>query len=198
MAMKKNKEQEPRERRRDYPCIPNSFFKQEYELLHAREYLETFAYALVSFSIPFLFLHEQLFVGTAVNAALILAALNVRGMRLLPIIVLPSLALLIGGVAFGTDTSFLVRMMPFIWLGNAALVWSIKEFYLEKKKSKWVSLGIGATAKAGFLFASAFALFSFGFLPVIFLTSMGIYQFATAITGGIVAFGIQEAKKKFA
>lgn len=185
-------------KKRDYPFVPGSFFRQEYELKHAREYVETFAYALVSFSIPFLFLHEQLFVGTAVNAALILAALNVRGIRLLPIIVLPSLALFIGGVAFGTDTSFLVRMMPFIWLGNAALVWSIKELYLEKKKSKWAALGIGATAKAGFLFASAFALYSFGLLPVIFLTSMGAYQFITAITGGIVAFGIQEAKKRFA
>lgn len=198
MAREKGDGKEPRERRRDYPYIPNSFFRQEYFLSHAREYIETFAYALVSFSIPFLFLHEQLFVGTAVNAALILAALNIRGIRLLPIIVLPSLALLIGGVAFGTDTSLLVRMMPFIWLGNAALVYCIKEFYLEKKKSKWVSLGIGATAKAGFLFASAFALFSFGLLPALFLASMGIYQFITAITGGIVAFGIQEAKKKFA
>jgi len=184
------------ERKRDYPFIPTSFFRQEYELTHAREYLETFAYALASFSIPFLFLHEQLLVGTAVNAALILAALNIRGLRILPIIVLPSVALLIGGMAFGINTSFLVRMMPFIWLGNAALVWSIKELYLEKKKSKWLALGVGAIGKAAFLFASAFALYSFGFVPVLFLTSMGIYQLVTAVTGGIVAFGIQEAKRR--
>ena len=42
----------------------------------------------------------------------------------------------------------------------------------------------------------AFILFKINLLPALFLTAMGIFQFYTAILGGILAFGFQTIKKK--
>ena len=88
-------------------------------------------------------------------------------------------------------------MLPFIWVGNAVLVLCIKYFMLDNKTNRIAALGIGATAKAAFLFCAAFALLSFSMVPAAFLTAMGIFQLMTAAMGGAAAIGIQVAKRKF-
>ena len=87
-------------------------------------------------------------------------------------------------------------MIPFIWIGNAILIYSFKALNLNKKLNKWITLIIGSIAKAAFLFAIAYLLVSLKIIPVIFLTAMGIFQLYTAILGGIIAFGFQYLKKK--
>ncbi len=181
----------------EYARISDSLFQQEYSLTRLQEYVEMLVYATISFSLPFLLGHEQLLVGAAVNCALVLAALNLKGARLLPVIILPSIGAFLAGLVFGAASPALLYMIPFIWAGNAVLVLSIKYFVLDKKTNRFAALGFGAAAKALFLFLSAFALLSFGMVPVAFLTAMGIFQLATAAMGGAAALGIQVAKKKF-
>jgi hypothetical protein len=88
-------------------------------------------------------------------------------------------------------------MIPFIWTANAVIVIAVKELFLKRKINRFFTLGIGAGAKTLLLFIAAFALFSFGLVPALFLTTMGIIQFITAVSGGMAALGIHEAKKHF-
>jgi hypothetical protein len=180
----------------EYPYLPASLFKQEYKLSYLQEYVEMFIYAGIAFSLPFLFGHQQLFVGSAVNCMLVLAALNLKGKRLLPVILLPSLGAYTAGMIFGAASTPLLMMIPFIWVGNTIIVMSMKTLTLSMGKNRILSLLVGAGAKAGFLFAAAFALFSFGLVPVIFLTAMGVLQLTTALIGGASALAIQEGKKR--
>ncbi|HHQ44852.1 MAG TPA: hypothetical protein ENN13_01790 [Candidatus Altiarchaeales archaeon] len=169
--------------------------KTEYGLSNVQENLELIAYSMLALLVPFAFGHPQMLVGALVNAALILAALNLKNQKLLPIILLPSVGVLARGLIFGPFTLFLVYMMPFIWCGNTILVYSFKKLGLENGVGRFRTLIAGALAKTLFLFTSAFILHSAGILPKIFLTTMGVLQLATALIGGIIAFTIQSVKK---
>lgn len=161
-------------------------------LNYAYENLEVISYSAICFFTPFLLGHPQYVVGVVVNAMLILAALRIGKYGVLPVIMLPSLGVLSRGLIFGPYTPLLAYMIPFIWLGNGILVYSIKKIVAEKKFNKWLGLGAGTVAKTAFLFTMASVFVTFGLIPSIFLTSMGILQLATAIGGGIIAFGIHK------
>ncbi len=152
------------------------------------------AYSAIAFSLPFILGHQQMLVGAIVNCALVLAAFNLRGKRLLPVIVLPSIGAYLAGLLFGAESSALLHLIPFIWIGNAALVYSIKWLALERKSNRIASLGAASAAKSAFLFASAFALFQFGLVPQAFLSAFGAMQLATALVGGAAALGIQRMR----
>jgi len=164
-----------------------------YEFMERYENIELFVYSLVAFTIPLLFPHPQLLTGTLVNAFLIMAALHFRGWKVLPLVMLPSIAAVLNGVLFGPFTVFLLYMMPFIWLGNFVLVYLFKKLHLAKGTNYFITLGISALAKAAFLFAVAYILVGANILPAMFLTAMGAVQLATAIAGGLVAFGMRFA-----
>lgn len=170
--------------------------KTDYKIGFIQENIETFAYSALCFLIPFFIGHPQLLVGTIVNASLILGALNIKNLKLLPIIILPSLAVLSRGLIFGPFTIFLVYMIPFIWIGNSLLVYTFKQLNLNKKVNKWFTLAAGALIKTLFLFVSAFVLVNLKILPPPFLVAMGLFQFYTAIMGGILAISVQAIKKK--
>jgi len=167
---------------------------QEYKLSEKQENIQLLAYSVASFVIPMVLKQPQVLVGSFVNMMLILAALNLRGKKLLPVIILPSLGVLAGGYLFGGLATSLVYLLPFIWIGNAILVLAVKHFKLHEKKNFFLTLGIGAAAKAGFLFGITFLLVSLSVVPAAFLTAMGALQLVTAITGGALAFTVQKAK----
>jgi hypothetical protein len=170
--------------------------KQDYKLSYRAELFEITLYTIVSFFLPLMVGHPQIIVGVLVNTLLITSALNVRGYKLLPVIIAPALGALSRGILFGPFTIFLVYMIPFIWIGNAILIYAFKELNLNKKLNKWVTLFIGSLLKAAFLFTIAFIFVKAGILPALFLTAMGVFQFYTAILGGIVALGFQWSKKR--
>ncbi|MBI5229667.1 hypothetical protein HY991_06165 [Candidatus Micrarchaeota archaeon] len=151
-------------------------------------------YSIFCFFIPFLIGEPQLLVGTAVNALLILSALELQGWRLLPVITFPSIGALSRGIVFGPFTPYLLMLIPFIWVGNAILVLSFKLLMLKMKKNFAITLAAGAVGKSVFLFSSAFLLYSLSLIPTIFLTAMGFFQFATALIGGAVAYAVFKAK----
>lgn len=164
-----------------------------YELREEYENIELFVYSLAAFAIPLLFPHPQLLTGTLVNAFLVMAALHFRGWKVLPLVMLPSMAAVLNGVLFGPFTVFLLYMMPFIWLGNFALVYLFKMMFVANKTSYFLALGVSSLAKAGLLFGVALLLVNADILPALFLSAMGLVQLGTAITGGIVAFGMRAA-----
>ncbi|MBU2441931.1 MAG: hypothetical protein KKA43_06375 [Nanoarchaeota archaeon] len=174
--------------------------KTDYVLSQAARYVELVVYSVVAFFVPFLLSHPQLLVGTLVNASLVLAGLNLKNMKLLPVILLPSIAVLTRGAIFGPFTVFLLYMIPFIWIGNSLLVGSMKiniRTVNNISLNQWLRLLIGICAKTIFLALSAFILIKLNIIPELFMTTMGIMQVYTAVAGGVLALGIHHVKKKF-
>ena len=142
----------------------------------------TFLYILI-FAIPFFFKSPQYVIGTIVNFLLIMSFSKFNIKRVFPILFIPSIATFLSGKIFGGATNFLLYLIPFISLSNFIFV------YLFKKiKFKYLNVLISSIVKASFLFASAFALHKTIGLPALFLTTMGISQFYTAISGGSLAY----------
>lgn len=162
--------------------------KEEKPGIHISENAKLAMFTTLAFAVPFVFPEPQLLTGMVVNALLVLSALNVRnGKKLFPVVMLPSIAAALRGALFGPFAIALVYMIPFIWAGNAILVYSVR--MLKENYAK--SVLVGAFAKSAFLFLCAFALNSFGLVPVAFLFAMGAVQLVTALCGGIIAKGVE-------
>lgn len=170
--------------------------KTELVLSLARKMTIFTIYIVGSFALPFLLGHPQLLVGILINTFLVLGALHMKKYSLLPLIFLPSVAVLARGLIFGPFTIYLVYMLPAIWLGNFLLIWGIKYFYLTKTWNRFLSLGIAATMKFLLIFMIAWILIFLNILPKIFFTTMGLIQLGTAAAGGILAIGITYGIKK--
>lgn len=169
---------------------------QDYALSNIHQYFEMAVYSVVCFFLPLMIGHPQIVVGIVVNALLITSALNLKGHKLLPVIILPALGAFSRGALFGPFTIYLLYLIPFIWIGNAILVFSFKWIKLHLKKNYWLTLCIGALLKSGFLFLAAFSLYKLGIIPAVFLTAMGMLQLTTALGGGVAAYGFHYAKKR--
>ena len=167
-----------------------------FETKYKQQVIELVAYSFIAFFIPFFVGHPQLLVGTAVNMALILSSIYLKRNFLLPVIFMPSIAVLSRGLIFGPFTIFLLYFIPFIWIGNFILALFFKGLYLKKKTNYFITLLSGSFAKAFFLFFIALLLFKLNLIPEIFLKTMGILQFTTAIFGGIAAFAIIKSREK--
>lgn len=180
-----------------------SKYNYMYEYVNIKNYnysdkfqnIETLVLSLAAFMIPLFLGHQQLLVGSVVNAFLITAGMHLKGYRILPIILLPSIGALSAGLLFGPLSKFLLFMIPFIWISNSLLVFTFRFFRKEKNKNYWITLLIGTILKSGLLFSAAFILYSFNIVPVIFLTAMGILQIYTALIGGVIAFGYEKTNQ---
>ena len=161
-----------------------------YDFREQYENIELVVYSLLAFAIPFVFSQPQLLTGAVVNMFLILAAMRLRGWKVLPVVLLPSAAAFLNGMVFGPMTIFLLYLMPAIWLGNFLLVYLFKTLNIEKKINYWATLGIATIAKTALIFAGTLLLSNFGIIPAALLTAMGIMQIATALIGGVGAFAL--------
>ncbi len=165
---------------------------QSQKIVKTREIAEFLIISVAALMIPFSLGHPQLLVGILVNATIVLAALNLKNWQILPILLLPSIGVLSRGLVFGPLSIFLVYMVPFIWLGNLILGYSIRG-----AKYKWLGLIIGAVLKMAFLYSIAIILIKLHVLPKPFAISMGMIQLYTALAGGVLALSIQGLKNRF-
>lgn len=135
----------------------------------------------VAMAIPFVLAGPQWLVGTIVNAILFITAIKLNQKYWLAIAIMPSLAVATRGLIFGPFTWFLIYFMPAIWAGNFLLM------YLFSQVKNWKGICISSLIKTLFLFGFANIYFKIGLVPRIFLQTMGIIQFITALSGGIIA-----------
>ena len=142
--------------------------------------------SLAAFTIPFSLGHYQFLTGTLVNTFLFLSVSLLPKKTFWPVVFLPSLAVISRGLIFGPLTIFLVYLLPLIWLGNLTLIFVFSKL-LDLTKFP-LAIFASALAKCLLLFSFTFLLFNFNILPKLFLTTMGINQFTTAILGGFLAW----------
>lgn len=157
------------------------------------EHIQMIFYSVLAFFIPFFLGHPQWAVGVIVNTALILGATYLRGYKVLPVILLPSIGVLIAGLIFGPLTMYLVYLIPFIWIGNALYVYCHRHF-MFKKWNSLASIGVTSVIKSVFIAIGAIILYVFGVIPAALLIPMSILQLGTAIGGGIIALGIVKGR----
>ncbi|PIS15518.1 hypothetical protein COT62_03240 [Candidatus Roizmanbacteria bacterium CG09_land_8_20_14_0_10_41_9] len=160
--------------------------------------LLSFTYVLpaVAFAIPLLVSGPQILTGTLVNSFLFLVVQRKFSRRyFMMVAILPSIGAITHGVLFGPFTPFLLYFLPFIWLGNLTLIMAF--CLLEKPFEKPIAILTSSLLKSLFLYAFAFLFVNLRIVPKIFLTSMGIIQFLTAILGGILAISISRFLPSF-
>ncbi len=145
-------------------------------------YLNIFLPCL-AFAIPFFVSGPQWLTGTLVNTLLLTTAMRVPKKDWFLTAVLPSLAAVSHGLVLGKFTPFLLYFLPFIWLGNLILM----NVFLLINKPSYLGILLGAISKSVVLYFSALIFFRLNIVPALFLTSMGLIQFVTAVTGGTIA-----------
>lgn len=166
--------------------------KTDYLISKTNAYVEFFVYWTTAFVIPFLIGYPQLLVWSIVNAMLVLAALNLKNIKLLPIIMLPSIAVLMRWVIFGPYTIFLLYLIPFIWIGNWLLVMAMKLRF-----NKLLNLLIWITAKTFFIIVAIIILYKLNIVPEVLIKPMWMMQLYTVILWWSSALIIQYFKKQY-
>jgi hypothetical protein len=153
-----------------------------------KEEFELFAFCSVAFLAPML-ITQQAILGTIVNAMLVLSALRISGTKAYAPAFIPSIIAMLIGVVLGQPSGAVAAMLPFIWLGNATLMFVVRKI----NNNYWKALLAGAASKAALLIVSSFALVYFLGLPAQMLAAFGMIQFLTALLGGTLAYSIIRA-----
>ena len=145
--------------------------------------------------------NSQLIVGSVVNTALIVTAINIKGWKKIAgIITMPSISTILSGYVFKSASPYMVYMIPAIWLGNFALVYSYKLLMLAKEKNYFLAGIVGVITKviiiaSGFMILKAFNVFPAKLVNTLQI-AMTTTQAITALIGVIVASGIYGLEKK--
>jgi len=143
----------------------------------------------LAFSIPLFISGPQLLTGSLVNCLLFLVALSKFGKKtILAVALLPSLGALSHGLLFGSSTIFLAYFLPFIMLSNLLLIYFFATF--TKNIPHFLAIFMSSLIKAAFLYSFATIYFGLNLVPKLFLSSMGLFQFFTALMGGFLALTI--------
>lgn len=145
--------------------------------------------------------NSQIIIGSIVNTALIMAALNLKGWKkILGVVTMPSIATILGGYVFKTASVYMVYMIPAIWLGNFALVYSYKLIMLANKKNYFLAGIVGIIAKVAIIFGCFSILKAFGIFPNKLVNTLQIAmsttQGITATIGMIISFAVYKIENK--
>ena len=145
--------------------------------------------------------NAQYIVGSIVNTALIISAINLKGwLKIVPVITMPSVATVLSGLIFGPWSVPMVYMIPAIWVGNLLLVVAYKLFFLKFKCNYTVAGFIGIALKVAVIFGFFSILNKIGVIPekaaATLATAMGLTQMITATIGMFASSIIYEIENK--
>ncbi len=105
-------------------------------------------------------------VGSIVNALLFMTALNLKGtLKIVGVVTMPSIATILSGYIFHTASVFMVYMIPAIWLGNFALIYTLKKLFVCKKINYFLTSLIGIILKVAIIFGAFSMLRIIGIFP---------------------------------
>lgn len=144
--------------------------------------------------------NSQLIVGTIVNTALIMSAINLKGWKkILGVVTMPSISTMLSGYVFKSASVYMVYMIPAIWIGNFVLVYMYKLLMLSKEKHYFLAGIVGIVSKViviagGFMLLKAFNIFPEKLVTTL-QTAMTTTQVITASIGLFIAFAIYKLEK---
>jgi hypothetical protein len=164
--------------------------------LFSNENKTVLLYGISLFIFPMIFT-QQLIVGTIVNALLINSAITIRTKKVFLLALIPSIAVVSGGVLFGGLSSQIILMMPFIWIGNGALMYFTRKLFVKKKISYFKSSATSAAIKVLILSIASIVLFTLEIVPEQFVIMFGALQIVTVICAILIIFLKNFSKEKF-
>lgn len=194
----------------------NVLNKTIYQFSEKMDIIQTIIIGLIAFLVPtflaqlinlvfgtqsIITANSQLIVGSIVNTALIISAINIKGWKkIIGVVTMPSISTMLSGYVFGTASVYMVYMIPAIWLGNFVLIYAYKFILLGKKKNYFLAGVVGIIAKVLVIFCAFELLNLFGIFPTKLVsnlqTAMGMTQLITASTGMLIAFAIYQVEKR--
>lgn len=194
----------------------NVLNKTIYQFSEKMDIIQTIIIGLIAFLVPtflaqlinlvfgtqsIITANSQLIVGSIVNIALIISAINIKGWKkIIGVVTMPSISTILSGYVFGTASVYMVYMIPAIWLGNFVLIYAYKFILLGKKKNYFLAGVVGIIAKVLVIFCAFELLNLFGIFPTKLVsnlqTAMGMTQLITASTGMLIAFAIYQVEKR--
>lgn len=194
----------------------NTLNKSIYDFSEKMDFIQTMIIGLIAFLVPtflaqliqtvfgtqsVIATNSQIIVGSIVNTALIISAINIKGWKkIIGVVTMPSLSTILSGYVFGTASTYMVYMIPAIWMGNFALIYFYKLMMLEKKKNYFLAGSLGIFVKVLVIFGFFEGLKLFGIFPSKLVanlqTAMGFTQLITASIGMVIAFAIYEVEKR--
>ena len=144
--------------------------------------------------------NSQIIIGSIVNTALIMTAINLNGWaKILGVVTMPSISTILSGYVFGSASTYMVYMIPAIWIGNFILVYLYKLLLLDKKLNYFLTGIAGVLLKVAVIFLFFNVLNLFNLFPEKLVSTlqnaMGLTQLITASIGVVVAFVIYKAEK---
>ena len=145
--------------------------------------------------------NSQIIIGSIVNTALIVAALNLKGWKkIVGIVTMPSISTILSGYVFKTASIYMSYMIPAIWLGNFILVYSYKKMMLKENKNYFLAGIVGIVLKVSIIFGGFELLNLFGIFPSKMVESlqfaMSTTQAITALIGMVIAFVIYKVETR--
>lgn len=194
----------------------NTINKTIYNFSQKAEIVQTIVIGLIAFLVPTFLAqliniifgkqsviasNSQIIVGSIVNTALIMSAINIKGLKkIIGVVTMPSVSTILSGYVFGTASVYMVYMIPAIWLGNFALIYAYKFIMLNKNKNYFLAGVAGIIAKVLVIFGVFELLNVFSIFPQKLVsnlqTAMGLTQLITAIIGMLISFAIYQVEKK--
>ena len=144
---------------------------------------------------------SQLIVGSIVNVALILTALNLKGpAKILGVVTMPSVSTILSGYVFKTASPYMAYMIPAIWIGNFLLIYSYKLLFVSKNKNYILASIVGIALKVAVIFGVFSILKLFGIFPEKLISNlqvaMSTTQLITATIGAVITYIIYIVEKK--
>ena len=144
--------------------------------------------------------NSQIIIGSIVNTALIMTVINLNGWaKILGVVTMPSISTILSGYVFGSASTYMVYMIPAIWIGNFILVYLYKLLLLDKKLNYFLAGIAGVLLKVAVIFLFFNVLNLFNVFPEKLVSTlqnaMGLTQLITASIGVVVAFVIYKAEK---
>ena len=144
--------------------------------------------------------NSQFIVGSIVNCALIITALNLNGWsKIAGVVTMPSVSAILSGYVFHTASPYMLWMIPAIWIGNFTLVYAYKSLMLSKGKNYVLASIVGIIVKVTVIAVGFMLLKTLGVFPEKLVNTLQIAmtstQFITATIGAVGGFVIYAAEK---
>lgn len=145
--------------------------------------------------------NSQIIVGSIVNTALVVSAINLKGWKkIIGVVTMPSISTILGGYVFGTASVYMVYMIPAIWIGNFALIYMYKLLLLDKNKNYFLAGILGIIIKVAVIFGCFELLNAFGIFPEKLVgnlqKAMGMTQAITATVGVLISYVVYALEKR--
>lgn len=145
--------------------------------------------------------NSQLIVGSIVNVALIVTALNLKGpLKILGVVTMPSVSTILSGYVFKTASPYMAYMIPAIWIGNFVLIYSYKLLVVSKNKNYILASVVGIALKVAVIFGAFSLLKVFGVFPEKLVSNLQVAmsstQLITATVGAVITYIIYIVEKK--